>query len=308
MKAKKVLRHVRGKCIRYGIAFLRALTPLLGRRFLLKMGEALGALMYFFSPRRIQKAQTRCAQLLGVSMSDASRILRSSHRNLGRSLLELLAVSRGRTLPRDIFRIDGKEYLDTALREGSGVILLSAHLGNWELIGAWMGKQGYEIHAIAARFDDPWLTSTLTQLREGFGLRTIWMHTFLREALKVLQRNAILAVLLDQAGGKHGCVAPFLGKPANTPQAPLRIAQKTQSMILPVLTVRDPRNPGHHIIRFYHPFRVKQGGKEEVQEAVERCNNLISQWIHEHPDQWLYQGWLYDRWNCNSSCNLPGSE
>ncbi len=300
MMDKRLLRQVRGHCIRYCIAFLRAITPVLGRRSLLKTGEALGTLMCLFSRKRKQKAEIRCSHLLGISRFEASSILRSSYRNLGRSFLELLALSKGKTLPQDIFHIEGKEYLKQATQGDRGIILLSAHLGNWELIGAWMGKQGYEIHAIAARFDDPWLTSTLTKLREDFGLRTIWMDTFLREALKCLQRNTMLAVLFDQPGGKQGCIMPFLGKPANTPYAPIRIAQKTQSIILPVRTVRNPLNLSQHIIRFYPPFLVKTGGKKEVQEAVKRCNGIISEWIQEHPDQWIYQGWLYNRWHFNT--------
>ena len=117
----------------------------------------------------------------------------------------------------------------------------------------------------------------------------------LKAALKCLRRGEVLAILHDQDAKEKGIVAPFLGEPASSPLGVARLAAHFNSIVLPVHITRQS-DGFTHLVEFEPPMKDPSGRPfgEDEEFAVRLCNDTISSWILEHPEQWLL--WLYPRW------------
>ncbi len=297
MVKKNYQRRLEKTVIWLIVSILRFLVSLIPRPILLRLGAGIGMIFHFFSRKRAERAAVLCSRFLTVSRSEARHYIRLSYCNLGRSIMELLRFHHDSSADLEqLVEVTGLAYLEQALARGKGVVLVSGHIGNWELAGAWLGKRGYPIKVIGAPQEDPRLTNLLSQLREKFGVQTIWKDSNLRKALECLKNRQILGIMLDQDGGEKGCLVPFLGLPARTSAGPVRLAQKTGSWIIPFFVVRDRYIPNRHRLEFFPGFSVEEEGEKSMLKALHHCNNLLSSWIKQFPDQWMYEGWLYERW------------
>jgi len=254
----------------------------------LSLGSAVATVVWSLSGRRVGEAEARCARALRVGSSEARRIVRLSYVNLGRSLAEVLRFPVIKGKIEKIVEVHGLENLDHALALGKGVILLTGHLGNWELAAAYLGLKGYPIRVVGAEQRDDRLTDMLVELRKGVGVTTIGKGFDLRGAIGCLRHGEILGVLLDQDAKEKGVVAPFLGLPASTPYGPVKLAQKLGSPIVPLFIVRRD-SARRHDLHILPPLEVTA----DMKASVTRCNDVISEWIARFPEGWL---WLYPRW------------
>ncbi|MFP4483044.1 MAG: lysophospholipid acyltransferase family protein [Thermovirgaceae bacterium] len=257
-------------------------------------GKGVGWLVWVLSKKRVDRAERRCVHVLGVGITTARRIVRDSYMNLGRSLAEFLRLPILGPGVEDYVEIHGEENLQKALAEGHGVILLTAHLGNWELAAAVLGQKGYPMNAIGAEQRDPRITNLIELLRASSRVKTIGKGFDLKAALKCLRKGEILGVLLDQDFGDRGIVAPFLGVEASTPYGPLKMADKIKSRIVPLFIIRKPDGTAHDL--YLLPALEPPSGEDfgtELEASIRLCNDVIGEWIMKHPQQWM---WLYPRW------------
>jgi KDO2-lipid IV(A) lauroyltransferase len=257
-------------------------------------GKCVGWTVWALSKKRVDRAERRCVYVLGVGITTARRIVKDSYLNLGRSLAEFLRLPLLGSNIEDYVKIHGEENLQRALGEGHGVILLTAHLGNWELAAAVLGRKGYPMNAIGAEQRDPRITNLIELLRASSLVKTIGKGFDLKAALKCLRKGEILGVLLDQDFRDRGIVAPFLGLEASTPYGPLKMADKIKSSIVPLFIVR--RADGiHHDLYLLPALQPpsKDAFGNELEASVKLCNDVIGEWIMKYPGQWI---WLYPRW------------
>ena len=297
MVKKYVLNRLEKTFIWLIVSIMQCLAPLIPHLILLRLGVLIGMAFQFFSKKRADRAADLCSRFLAVSPSEAHHYIRLSYCNLGRSLVELLRFKQDSSVELEqLVEVKGLSHLEKALAQGKGVVLVSGHIGNWELAGVWLGKRGYPINVIGAPQEDHRLTNLLFQLREKFCVQTIWKDSSLRKALECLKNRQILGIMLDQDGGKKGCLVPFLGLPARTSVGPVRLAQKTKSWVVPFFIVRNRSLPSRHHLEFFPGFTVEGDGDKSIFNALHHCNNLLSFWIKQFPDQWMYEGWLYERW------------
>lgn len=185
----------------------------------------------------------------------------------------------------------GQEHLDTALACGKGVLLISAHFGNWELMAAKLTREGYPLDVLVRDTELRSTTDVLTSTRESTGMRVFSRQAIL-PAVLALRRNRILAILPDQHE-LTGIFINFLGHPAKTPIGPAAIALKTGAMLLPVFTFRQPDDT--LLVQCYPPFAAEPTGDKtaDTRALTEKIMGIIQERIREAPDQWL---WLHDRW------------
>jgi KDO2-lipid IV(A) lauroyltransferase len=232
--------------------------------------------------------------MLGVKGPEAGRIISQVYSHFGRALVEFIRLPKMCGRLDEIVTVKGEENLKYALSLGRGVIILSAHIGCWEYAAALVAKHGIPINVIGADQRDDRITNTIASLREQAGVKPIGKGIDLRGAVNCLRKGEVLAVLLDQDARDAGVISPFLGSPASTPVGPIKLAQKFGSPVVPVHIVREP--DGIHMIMTVEPPLEGRCGRpfgEDIQHAVDSCNEVISRWIRETPGQWL---WLYPRW------------
>jgi len=275
----------------WSLLLLARFFRLLPHGIALSLGSAVATVVWSLSGRRVREAEARCARALKVDLSEARRIVRLSYVNLGRSLAEALRFPVIKDEIGEIVEAHGLENLDRALALGKGVILLTGHLGNWELAAAYLGIKGYPIKVVGAEQRDDRLTDMLVGLRKGVGVTTIGKGFDLRGAIGCLRRGEILGVLLDQDAKEKGIVAPFLGLPASTPYGPVKLAQRIGSPIVPLFIVRRD-SVRRHDLYVLPPLEVT-ADEDNLEASVARCNDVISEWIARFPEGWL---WLYPRW------------
>ncbi|KRT35537.1 lysophospholipid acyltransferase family protein [Acetomicrobium hydrogeniformans] len=277
-----------------GIQYLSMQSHLLPHSAALSLGGSLGRMVFSLNKDKSSKAIIRCSKFLGCSLEVAREVVAKSYINLGRSVVEFLNLAKIGKKIDEIVSAHDIENLNDALACGRGVILLTAHLGNWELAAAYLGIKDYPMRAIGAEQRDARITKLITDIRASCGVETIGKGFDLRGAIRCLQEGNILGVLLDQDAKDKGIIAPFLGQPASTPYGPVKLAMKMRSPIVPLFIVRRKDNI-HHDLYFLPSLeeRVKDFYDRPIEENVRLCNDILSEWISRHPEQWL---WLYPRW------------
>lgn len=283
------------------VKLFRGIPHFLAVRF----GGFLGAVLWFLSKKRVDGAEARCVAALGVGPTLARRIVRESYINHGRSVAEFARLPIMKDSLSDMVTVLGEENLKSAFSAGKGVILLSAHLGNWEIGGIRIACMGYPLDAIGADQRDPRVTDLINSIRGEFSIKVIKKGFNLREALTSIKSGKLLVVLLDQDAREKGMVVPFLGLPASTAYGPLKMAAKTGAPLVPYFCVR--RGKGSRFDCHILPPVILPRGRisdGEIMEYLKQCNDILSHWIKKHPGQWM---WLYPRWASTSGdlLNVP---
>jgi KDO2-lipid IV(A) lauroyltransferase len=260
-----------------------------------ELGGRLGGLVAALSRERVDQASARCSKVLGISMEAARRVVLGAYRHFGMGLAEVIRFPVMRDAIPGLVEFEGLENLDRALAMGKGAIILSCHMGNWELTAAALAVKGYPIRVVAADQRDPRVTDLLVSMRSSCGVVTIGKASDLKGVFRCLEEGGALAVLLDQDAKSKGLVSDFMGLPASTPLGPVKLARKLGCPVVPCRSVRDRYNPLNHRVTLLPTLNGPGGepfGQDEV-GSLEVCNRLLSSWIREVPDQWI---WMYDRW------------
>ncbi|MDR1379618.1 MAG: lysophospholipid acyltransferase family protein [Synergistaceae bacterium] len=265
-----------------------------------RLGSFLGIAIWAFSKRKVDKAEARCVSALGVGVTIARKIVRRSYANMGRSVVEFVRLPKLRLRLPSLVSIEGKEHLDEALGRGKGALLMTAHMGNWELAGARMVMEGYAITPIyTPQRNTVGVEDWVAHLRaDGSKMKMVPSKGFaLREAFRALRNGDVLTVLQDLDARKEGIIVPFLGVPASSATGIIKMHRRFGSPVVPVVALRDPDGIRHtvHIQRILSDLPDEEGNPFGVnmEKSLKICNNTLSGWIEEYPEQWM---WLLDKW------------
>ena len=178
--------------------------------------------------------------------------------------------------------IENREYVAQALHAGKGVLMATAHLGNWELGGAVLAGLGYPLHVIALPQKDPRLDRFFQDHRRRRGMHVIRMGQAARDILGVLRQNQIVALLVDRDYTMHQDQTVFFGAPARLPRGPARLAMGTGAAILPGFLLRESGD--RYRLRFHEPvFPGPAWSTEKIQRHL--CV-LMEEEIGREPFQW----------------------
>lgn len=188
---------------------------------------------------------------------------------------------------------DGLGRLNALYKEGKGIIILTAHLGNWELMGAYLRLNGCRGAVIGRKIYYEKFNQVLLEMRGRIGLQTIFQDAPAKEFLKVLKRNEMLGILADQDVDRlDGIFIPFFGKPAYTLTSPVKLALVTEAPIVPTFLVREG---DRYRLLVDEPIRVEMKGtrEETIEEYTRKWSQRVEDKIRKYPDQWV---WMHRRW------------
>jgi KDO2-lipid IV(A) lauroyltransferase len=273
------------------------LSCLLPESWAYRFGDALGWLFFYLDRRHRQIAMNNLALAFGNEKDERElrTIAKQSYQHLGRSMAELARVRV--SSPEQVMaavKIEGLDYFLDAQKKGRGVLYLTAHLGNWELMALAQSLQGYPINVVARPVDNPLLENLLLQLRTRWGNRVIKKGGALREVLKHLRVGETVGFLLDQnVAPDQGVFVNFFGRPACTHKTMALLALKTGAVVLPAFTFRE-NGKGHRIV-VGPPILLEETGDTErdVVRNTQKFTDWIESCVRKHPDQWL---WVHRRW------------
>jgi KDO2-lipid IV(A) lauroyltransferase len=209
----------------------------------------------------------------------------------------LLVLDPGVMLAR--VSADGLEHLEAAARTPGGVLVLTAHFGNWELLGLAHVLSGLPLAVVARPLDSAILNRLVEWLRRRTGAELIAKHRALKPVLGALRRGRMVAILLDQNASRAEAVfVPFFGHPASTSRGLALLALRTGRPIVPIFMHREP--DGHHRIVVEPPLWPSPGASTAgaVLELTAECVRRIEATIRRWPEQWF---WLHRRWRTRPS-------
>ena len=195
---------------------------------------------------------------------------------------------------RDLFEIEGFKHLREAHALGRGVIVFSAHYGNWELVAQQQALAGIPMDFIARPLDNPWLDDAFTRWRELSGNRVLGKHGALRGALKSLRAGRSLAILIDQnVRTPPRLFFEFFGRLASVTPTLGSFAARLDAPVVPVISY--PKEDGGYRIVYFPPLERDStlDPDAETRRLSARATAIIEAWIRETPEHWL---WLHDRW------------
>lgn len=265
----------------------------------LAMGRGMAAIWYYLVPVRLGVARANIERVFGATASPArqKRILRRSMVNLCYYVVESLrAPALTRETSQALVQHEQLCRIDTLLARGRGVIAVTAHLGNFDLLGTSQAIRGYPVHAIVK--DITWRSGQrfISRVRAKTGLGRVAPRRSKAHIAALLRQNQIVAFLIDQHLPPHrSIVARFFGQWAATTPAPVRFALQTGAPIAPIFIVRTDK-PGYHRIIVHPEFHLQLPFADEarnVRHNTERLNRLLEEMIVAFPEQWL---WHHRRW------------
>jgi KDO2-lipid IV(A) lauroyltransferase len=229
---------------------------------------------------------------------DATRVrsvARASYENLGRTTIEAALLP---TLSNAgiVSLFDGEGDWPVVARahaEGRGVIVVTGHMGNWELAGAYIAARGVTIEGVTRRMTNPMFDRYLTTTRERAGLGVIADSDAVRRIPRALRAGHVVAMVADQGTkGMASTFVPFFGRPAKTPRGPAVFALR---LGVPVVIGTAVRLPSGKYRALVEPIEVEETGDREhdVDTVVARYTAVLERWVRAYPEQYL---WHHRRW------------
>ena len=227
-------------------------------------------------------------------MSEAERegVLKRMWNNLGRTTAEFPHIAKMKIGAGERIEIDGLEHLDAILTKTQPLIFFGAHCGNWELAGPVAGSRGIPLNIVYRAPNNPHLDWLFAE-RGNPGAEMIPKGSAgARTALRVLQQNKALAMLVDQKMN-DGIAVPFFGRDAMTAPALAQFALKFRCPVIPAHTVR--LNGARFRVVIEAPLVLPDSGDRhaDLLAIMTEVNRRIETWVRAHPDQWL---WVHKRW------------
>lgn len=258
------------------------------------LGRRLGTLAFMFNRKRrlVAYANLKAAFAKEKPPAELRRITKKVYQNMVQTFVEIMNLTKvDRRYVEKYITIHNFERVQEAAGSGRGVILLTAHYGDWELLGLTSAIVGYPILVLVREQKMERLNGLLNRLRESKGCKVVRKGMETRDIIKSLRSGGIVGILSDQDAGKRGTFVDFFGRPTSTHAGPMDMAVHTGCLILPNFIVR--RHGPYHDVHLEEHIEIKSGDKEAVRQAVQRYMQLLEKYVRLYPEQWL---WLHKRW------------
>lgn len=275
------------------INLLLLLIRPLSQRAVVRTGKRLGSLAFHFSGKRKQSAKVNLDIIYTNSLSfvKKNKIIKESFQNLAVSALQCLWVTAD-TENRVRKLIDGEpiglDRLNQCLEKNKGIFFLTAHYGNWEIMGLFHGYIGIcPLSSIARKLDNPYLDRVTKKLRTSSGNKIIYRDESPLKIVRELKSNRSVAVMMDQNTAKGGVFVDFFGKKAATPRSLALLSYRTGTPILPLFCY--PTKKGTYRIEYGPEIQFEKSDNKEndILKWTHQCVQFIENVIRKNPAFWM---------------------
>ena len=237
--------------------------------------------------------------ILGEPVDEDSPLVRSVFHHFGYYLTEFLGAHRPDGAPI----VEGCDALARALRAERGAMVLSAHIGNWEVGGAVLARMGFPTHVVALPHRDPRVNAFFDEQRARCGVGVVPLGPrATRHSMDLLRAGEVLGILGDREFGDNGITVSLFGRQALVPRGPAVLSLRTGAPVIPIFFIREA--PGQ--FRFYvepairPPAPMQNGGAvpHAVQALTQRYTDRLAAYIKRFPTQWVvFQPFENREWN-----------
>lgn len=266
--------------------------------FGIALGGRIGCVAYYLMWWLRRKAHENLKLIYGNHYDEKKRrqIARDVFINAGRGIVEALTLqrwSRDRLLERIEFK--GDERLYKQREKGEAVVVITAHIGNWEM-AAFYSRNVWQVEsvAVAREMSNPYFDRWILNWRKSFGMEILQRGQAGIELFRKARQGKNILMLVDQNIDGAGVDLPFLGRPAHTFLGPAIIVQRLNARLLSAFFCRKPGGKYVFELNEIDLSHLKGLSKEEQVEGIARVmNDACSACIDKYPEQWM---WFHDRW------------
>jgi lauroyl/myristoyl acyltransferase len=269
---------------------LAALTGPLPPRMGYWLARRAGSLLYRVSPNLREAITHNLRHVLGQAADEAQvqALTRQACVSIAKGHYELFRISR-LTLKeiRDLVQFEGFDHLEQALARGKGVIAITAHLGNVDLVGQIPLAYGIPISGAAWHLEPERLFRYTLKLRQSHGLRLFPSDGSMWGLIRALKRGELIALPADRDFAENTRIVEFFGQPARLPSGAARLSRRTGAPLLPAFIERLPGDA--FCVHIEPALDVPQTGDAEadIATAMKEIVSIMERYISRHPEQWL---------------------
>jgi Kdo2-lipid IVA lauroyltransferase/acyltransferase len=226
--------------------------------------------------------------------SEILDIVRRMYANLGMNLVEICRLGNVTDeFLRESIEIEGEENARAALLRNKGAVILTGHLGNWDLLAAIVPRLGYPLTVITKDIKNKGLNEYWMKIRQRFGVKFVPNHNSYRACLTALKKNELIGFILDQNMiNTEGVFVDFFGKPACTTPGMAYMSAQSGAPVVPVFMIR--LDNGRHVVKALPALPPPPNREPEtIKEYTQQYTKIIEDVIRQYPDQWI---WIHRRW------------
>lgn len=268
----------------------------LPRTWALKLAGIAGEIWFIVGSRDRNIALRQMRDVLGLTGDELKGQARACFETIIKNFVDVLRMgSWSEEYIGKVVEVEGYEHFLEAYNRGNGVIALTGHIGNFELIAAWFSVyKKHKCSVIGRELYDKRFDKMLLKQRTSFGLENIPSSTSAMAFIRALKDGHAIGVLLDQDSKRvSGYFIDFFGKKALTAAGPIFIARKIGSPVVPMAIYR--KNDDTYILRILPELKFDwtDNKEDDIKGALEKCNKATEQLIMYDPLQWV---WFHNRW------------
>jgi len=278
------------------IEMLFKLLGLIPRKWTFGLGNRLGHFLYLVDKKHREIVLNNLTRAFGREKNryEIEMLAKQVFKNAFQIVFEIgwsLNLDEKRLM--EYFTIEGRSHFKNAYEKGQGVLVLTGHFGNWELLSVIGAMLAYPLSVLYRPLDFKPLDRFFVNLRTRFGGKVIPLKRSMFEILKSLGRGEMVVLLMDQnVDWYEGVFVDFLGHRACTNKGLALLALKTRVPVVPVFMVREK---GGFTAKFLPEIPLKISGDKtrDVEDNTQQYNQIIESFLRQYPDQWF---WLHQRW------------
>ncbi len=257
------------------------------------LGNFIGNVTWGIVPEKRKLMATENIVLaLGIEELEARQIAKHSWTRFGKMLIEVMVYPKLKKDINSYVKIEGRENIDKALAYGKGIVIPTAHSGNWELLGGALALNGYPIVGVAQKQANGDMDRLINEYRALVGIHVTYKNG-VREMIKMLGQGSAIGLLMDQDASTDGIELEFFGRKASCPQGPAFLARIKNAPLLPTFITEN--SDGTHTIIIKEPFFVTktENKQEDIKQTTEKLTRIIEEHIRKYPAEWF---WMHNRW------------
>lgn len=294
---KKIFpRKFRHLLLGWAAQFGFAVGKTIPRRFGLALFSGVGTLCYYLLSRDRKRTVRNLRFIFGNEWSDRKirAVSKAVFINLGKNLFDALHLDTMRAKKFDqTISHDSLDSMTAAKNGGKGAVLITAHLGCFEMLLHFFARKGFNGIVVGRTFKNPAVDKVVRKMRSGPGVEYIDRSEDSRKIIRMLREGKMMGALIDQDTKVEGVFADFLGHTAFTPSSAVRFAMKFNIPIIVSVAARLPGDKHHVFISPQLTYTKTDDFEADLVTVIQQINDIIGAHIRNFPDQWV---WMHERW------------
>jgi len=276
----------------------KVLTSIVPRWFAYLFAKSLALIHYYTSKKDREAVLCNLAYVMGpeTGPKKLKRAVKNVFINFSYYLVDFFRFSRvDKKFIEKYVAIEGLENLELSLAKNRGVILLAAHLGNYELGAAVVSLLGYPFTAVVLSHKDKRVNNFFDNQRALVGVEVIPTGGAIKGCFSALKQGKAIALVADREFGDSGLKMNLFSKPAILPKGAAFFALRMESVIVPTFLVRE--NKYYYRFFFDKPIDITEEGFTKDQDVINSYIPVLEKYIKRYPDQWyaFQKYWLEDK-------------